>query len=42
MAIDGPASSALLERGGPNGMVEVPRCLDDAEYWRDGGGEVDV
>jgi hypothetical protein len=42
MAIDGPASSALAEQGGPNGMLEMPRRVDDAMNPHDDGGEVGV
>ncbi|MEX3901608.1 hypothetical protein [Paraburkholderia sp. BR10954] len=42
MAIDGSTSSALLEQGGPNGMLEVAWYLDDAMNSRDDGGEVGV
>ncbi|NUX99525.1 hypothetical protein [Paraburkholderia youngii] len=42
MAIDGPASSPLIEQGGANGMLEVPRRLDDAMNSRDDDDEVGV
>jgi len=42
MAIDGPASSALLEEGGSNRMLEEPRRHDDAIHWRKGKDEVDA
>jgi hypothetical protein len=42
MAIDGPASSTLLEEGGSNRMLEEPRRRDDAIHWREGKDEVDV
>lgn len=42
MAIDSPASSALSEGGGTDGMLEGPRRRDDAAHWREGEAEVDV
>jgi hypothetical protein len=42
MAIDGPASSALVEEGGSNRMLEEPRRRDDAMQWCEGEEEVDV
>jgi hypothetical protein len=42
MAIDGPASSALLEEGGSNRMLEEPRRRDDAMHWCEREEEVDV
>lgn len=41
MAIDGLASSALLEEGGSNRMLEESRRRDDAMHWCEGAEEVD-